>query len=154
MLHLLLALQIVTPPAVTDAIAVVNIQRLLTESNVGKAAAAKVHALRAEREKLLAERQATIDASIKEGTPAIQIQRMRIDFARLAEDADKDVADLAKSVQADFEKRLRPILQKIVDEDHLGIVLEVPNPLVVWLHPSVDLTSKVLARLDAPEPKQ
>lgn len=154
MLQLMLALQVVASPTMSDAIAVVNVQRLLTESIAGKAAAAKVDALRTEKEWALAEKQATIDAAVKQGAPAVQLERMRVDFARLTEDADRDLADLAQSVQEDFARRLRPILQRIIEEDHVGIVIEVPNPLVVWLNPSVDLTSKVIERLDAAQEKK
>jgi Skp family chaperone for outer membrane proteins len=143
----------IAPPS--DAIAVVNMRRVLADSAVARAATAKVNALRAEREKALADRQAAIDTSLKQGAPALDIQRMRLDLQRMAEDAETDITDLARSVQEDFAKRLRPVLQQILEEDRLGLIFEVPNPVVVWAHPSVDVTSKVIQRLDAPpEPKK
>lgn len=30
------------------------------------------------------------------------------------------------------------------------MIFEVPNPLVVWVNPSADITPKVVKRLDAP----
>jgi len=143
----------IAPPS--DTIAVVNIRRVIAESAIGKAASAKVNALRAEREKTLAERQAAIDTSVKQGAPEIDLQRMRLDLQRMAEDAETEITDLARLVQDDFAKRLRPVLQQILEEERLGLIFEVPNPVVVWAHPSVDVTSKVIQRLDTrSEPKK
>jgi len=148
---LFFALQVSFVPTSADPIAVVNVQRVLAESAVGKAATAKINALRADRQASLAQRQTALDATIKRGAPAADIQRLRVDLQRMLEDAEAEVDDMAKSVQRDFEKRLRPILQHILEEDRLGLIVEIPNPLVVWSHPSVDVTSKVITRLDAPD---
>lgn len=153
MLHLLLAAQLAAASS-NNAIAVVNIQRLYAETTVGKAATAKIAALRTERERALAEKQAAIEASAKRGVAPVQLQRMRLEFSRLVEDAEADVNELTRSVQADFEKRVRPLLQQLLEEDHVGMILEVPSPLVLWVNPSVDLTPKVKARLDAEDAKR
>ena len=80
---------------------------------------------------------------------------MRLDLQRMAEDAETEITDLARLVQDDFAKRLRPVLHQILEEERLGLILEVPNPVVVWAHPSVDVTSKVIQRLDTrSEPKK
>ena len=143
----------IAPPS--DAIAIVNMQRVIAESAIGKGATAKVNALRAEREKTLADRQAAIDTSVKQGAAAIDIQRMRLDLQRMTEDANTEITDLTRSVEDDFAKRLRPVLQQILEDDRLGVIIEVPNPVVVWAHPSVDVTSKVIQRLDSPpDPKK
>jgi hypothetical protein len=46
-------------------------------------------------------------------------------------------------------KKVQPLLKQILEEDHLRLIFEVPNPVIVWVHPSADLTSKVIQRLDA-----
>jgi len=69
--------------------------------------------------------------------------------------ANTEITDLTRSVEDDFAKRLRPVLQQILEDDRLGVIIEVPNPVVVWAHPSVDVTSKVIQRLDSPpDPKK
>ena len=149
MLPLLLALQVASTPSASDALAIVNIQQVLAESTVGKAFAAKVSAYRTDKGKAIAERQAAVEAAVQQGLPEANIRRMRLDLQRVAEDVDADVTAFARSVQDDFANRLRPVLQKILEEDHLGIILEVPNPIVVWAHPSLDVTSKAIKLLDA-----
>ena len=39
---------------------------------------------------------------------------------------------------------------QILEEDHLLLIFEVPNPLFTWVHPSADITAKVIQRLNAP----
>jgi len=151
MLALLLALQIGSLVGQSaQPIAVVNIRQALAESTVGKSAIARVNALRSEKEKTLAERQAALDDAIKRNLPAASLQRMRIDLQRLTEDAEAEISDLTRTIQDDFEKRLAPVLKRILEEDHLGIIIEVPNPIVVWAHPSIDVTAKAITLLDKP----
>ena len=44
---------------------------------------------------------------------------------------------------------MEPLVIQIVNEDKLGILFTLPNPLIVWTGPSVDITTKVIQRLDA-----
>ena len=154
MLWILLAAQIGLASAPANGIAVVNLQRALTESSTGRALIAKVSALRDEKAQALAERQRALDAEITRGTAASTIERLRVELQRASEDADAEVADLVRSVQDDFGKRLRPILQQILEEDHLGLIFEVPNPVVVWAHPTLDVTAKAITLLDQPPPEK
>jgi hypothetical protein len=54
-----------------------------------------------------------------------------------------------RQIQAEFEKKLRPVLSKIAEEDHIGILFEYPKQVIIWFAPAVDITAKVIARLDA-----
>jgi Skp family chaperone for outer membrane proteins len=69
MAPLLLAVQVSATPQPAPPIAVVNVQRHLAESADGKAATAKLDALRNEKKKSLADNQAAIQA-MKNGAPA------------------------------------------------------------------------------------
>ena len=57
-------------------------------------------------------------------------------------------------LQSEFLKKVQPLLKQILEEDHLGLILEAPNPLIVWVHLSADITSKVIQRLDAAAKRQ
>ena len=52
-------------------------------------------------------------------------------------------------MQLEFDKKLRPVLNTIVEEEHIGILFEYPQQLIVWAAPAVDITAKVIERLDA-----
>jgi hypothetical protein len=43
---------------------------------------------------------------------------------------------------------------QIAEEEHIGILFQYPQPLIVWVSPANDITVKVLARLDAESKKQ
>jgi Skp family chaperone for outer membrane proteins len=154
MLNLLLAAQIGLAPVTPapNAIAVVNVERVLAESSMGKTLMARVNALRSEREREAAERQAALDTAVRRGEVAPAVQRLRLDLQRFTEDAQTEIADATRSVEAEFETRLAPVLKKILEDDHLGLILEVPNPVVVWAHPSTDVTVKAIQLLDHPAP--
>jgi hypothetical protein len=56
----------------------------------------------------------------------------------------------SRGLQSEFLATVQSLLQQIRDEDHLLLIFEIPNPLFAWVHPSVDITSKVIQRLNAP----
>lgn len=148
-LQLLLALSIQAPAPADLPTAVVNIPRLVSESIVGKAAAAELKAFQAEKQKVLSDKQAEVQKLAASRAAASQIEKARLELERLAQDADTELADLDRKLQEEFANRLRPVVAKIAEEDHIGIVFEYPQPMIVWAAPSLDITSKVIERLDA-----
>ena len=50
-----------------------------------------------------------------------------MELQRATQDAETDFAALTREVQADFERRLKPILKEIVEKDHIGIIFEYPQ---------------------------
>jgi Skp family chaperone for outer membrane proteins len=155
---LLLTVQapILEPPRIP--IAVVNIPRVVAESVPGKAASAQVDALRKEREKSLSDKQAGIQALIQKQALRVDVDRAQRELQRLREDADADLGALNDRLQTEFTARLRPVLTQIANDDRIGLILELPHPeLILWFSPAVDITSKVIQRLDAgeaPKPKE
>ena len=147
LIPLLVAAQVSAAPQPASGIAVVNVQRLIAESTDGKAATAKLEALRNEKKKSLADKQEKIQA-MKSAAPA-DVERAQIELQRLGEDADRDVSTLGESLQVEFLKKVQPLLKQILEEDHLLLIFEVPNPLFAWVSPSMDITTKVIQRLDA-----
>jgi len=147
-LHILaLTLQLAAPPAVPAA--VVNVPRLIAESIDGKTAMAQLRALQSEKDKAIADRQARVKELSEARAQTAQIERARVELKRFTEDAQLDVAALDRQIQAEFEKKLRPVLSKIAEEDHIGILFEYPKQAISWFAPAVDITAKVIARLDA-----
>jgi Skp family chaperone for outer membrane proteins len=147
---LALLLQPPAPPAPpTVPAAIVNVPRLIAESIDGKAATAQLQAFQADRQRAIADRQAALKRLSDSRAVAAEIERAQVELRRLTEDAQLDVAALDRQVQADFEKKLRPVLNKIAEEDHIGILFEYPQQMIVWAAPAVDITAKVIERLDA-----
>jgi Skp family chaperone for outer membrane proteins len=147
--HLLLALSLQLSSAADPPTAVVNIQRLLTESAVGKVATAQLRALQTQKEKAIAEKQAEVQQLNRSSALPARIERARLELQRLTEDAELELAALDRQLQAEINKKLRPVVAQLAEEEHIGIIFQYPQQLIVWVAPSIDVTSKVIARLDA-----
>jgi Skp family chaperone for outer membrane proteins len=128
---------------------VVNIPRLVAESIAGKAAAAQLKVFQAERQKILTDKQAEVQKLAASKALAAQIEKAQLELQRLAQDAQAELATLDRQLQEDFSKRLQPVVAQIAAEDHIGIIFEYPQQMILWASPSVDITSKVIERLDA-----
>jgi Skp family chaperone for outer membrane proteins len=149
-LLLTLSLQLPTPAAPEMAPSrVVNVPRLIAESIVGKAATAQLRAFRVEQQKGIADKQSALQKLNQSRAASTQIERARLELERATQDAEVDLAALNKQMQEELNRRLRPVLNKIAEEDHIGIIFEYPQELIVWIAPSIDITAKVIERLDA-----
>ena len=148
---LLLALQTAAPAAPVRPVAMVNIPRVVAETAVGKAASAKIDALRKEKEKAIADKRAAIQALTEKNTSDPAIERGQRELERMGQDAEAELAALNTQLQAEFTQTVAPILKQILEEDQLGIIVEYPNPLVIWADASIDITAKVIQRLGAAE---
>jgi Skp family chaperone for outer membrane proteins len=148
-LHLLLALSIQAPTTADLPTAIVNIPRLVAESIVGKAAAAELKAFQAEKQKTLSEKQAEVQKLATAKAVASQIDKAQLELQRMTQDAEAELADLDRKLQDEFANRLRPVVAKIAEDDHIGIVFEYPQEMIVWASPAIDITGKVIERLDA-----
>jgi len=72
-----------------------------------------------------------------------------VNVQRLTEDVDAELRALDRQLQEEFNKKLRPVVAQIAEEEHIGILFQYRQPLIAWVSPAVDVTAKVLARLDA-----
>ena len=142
-----LSLQLPVAPAVPTA--VVNMPRLVAESMAGKAASAQLKVFQAEKHRVLTDKQAEVQKLAASKALASQIEKAQLELQWLAQDAQAELADLDRQLQDDFSMRLRPVVAQIAAEDHIGIIFEYPQQMIAWAAPSVDITSKVIERLDA-----
>ena len=151
LLPLLLALQVSAPAPPAIPIAVVDMPRLVSESIAGKAATARLDALRTAKEKAITAKNAALQVLTVNGAPNATIERERIALQRLGQDADVEVGALNQQLQKEFAAKVNPILKRIAEEDHFGFIMQSPQPLIAWADPAVDITTKVVQRLDALE---
>jgi Skp family chaperone for outer membrane proteins len=152
-LHILLALSLQGPALSDSPTAVVNIQRLIAESTAGKAATAQLRAFQTQKQKAIADKQVEVQQLTRSGAIRAQVEKAQLELQRLTEDAETELAALNRQLQEAFEKKLRPVVAQIAVEEHIGIILELPQPMIIWAAPAVDLTAKVIQRLEA-EAKQ
>ncbi|SRR5712691_5691422 len=147
--QILLALSLQLPSIPEPPMVVVNMPRLIAESVAGKAATAQLRAFQAEKQKVISERMAELDKLNQTKALRAQIERAELELQRLGQDAETELAALNRQVQEEFEKKLRPVVAQIAEEDHIGVIFHYPQVLITWVAPSVDITAKVIERLDA-----
>jgi Skp family chaperone for outer membrane proteins len=147
--HLLLALSLQLPALADLPTAVVNVQRLIAESIPGKAATAQLRAAQTQKQKEIADKQAELQQLNRATALPARIEKAQVELRRLTEDAQAELAALDRQLQDEFDKKLRPVVANIAEEEHIGIIFEYPHQLIVWAAPSIDITTKVIARLDA-----
>ena len=151
MLALLLLLQITADPPFSPAI--LNLQRVLAESVEGKALVAKFESARMEHEKTLSTKRGEIQTLIEKKATAATVERSQVELKRMTEDAEMQLTDLQRALRLDFFKKVEPLAIQIVSEEKLGILFTFPNPNIIWTGPTVDITGKLIQRLDATNKK-
>jgi len=147
--HILLALSLQASPLSDPPTAVVNIQRLVAESTLGKAATAQLRAFQMQQQKVIADKQAEVQQLNRSGALRTRIEKAQLELQRLTQDAETELAALDRQLQEEFSKKLRPVIAQIAIEEHIGIILELPQQMILWVSPSADVTAKVIERLEA-----
>lgn len=146
----------------TDArVAYVDMDRVVAISAEGKAASAKLDALRTKKSADLEARGKQVEALeykintggnvLNEATRAAlqrEFQRAQIDLRRASEDAQADVEQARQETMQTFTAKLFPIIGEVAREKKLWAVFGNESGLV-WHDPATDLTDEVAKRLDA-----
>jgi outer membrane protein len=141
-------------------VAYVYVQRILEQSAEGKAATAKIGALQQKKLAELGERNKALEAAQqKVNSPSLsdtaraqaqkEVDRLQVEIQRAQQDAQSELDDLRAQLNADFERKLGPIIQQVVMEKDVQVLFSRENAGVVWSDQALDLTSEVVKRFDA-----
>ena len=162
--------QIMPPPAQQPPapfpqgakIAFVNFQRVVSDSADGKTSSAKIQALnkkkqdegtqkaqqlKANQDKLQASGGVMSDAA--RGQLEKEIERQQVEAQRFQQDAQAELNELQQELQADFIKKVTPILQQVASEKGLYALFNAQEAGFAWVDPGLDLTTEVIKKLDA-----
>jgi Skp family chaperone for outer membrane proteins len=143
-------------------VAFINTQRIAGESAEGKAATTKLKALNDKKVQELNERQKQLQAQqqkLQSGGSVLSdaargeleksIEKMQVDIQRFTQDAQAEVQELNNQLQAEFERKLRPIIAAVSQEKGLLLVFG-PDSGIVWADAGLDITADVIKRFDTP----
>jgi outer membrane protein len=161
--------QVAPPPAQPPApfpqgakIGFVNFQRVVSESTDGKASSTKIQALskkkqdegaqkaqqlKANQDKLAASGSVMSDAARSQLEK--EIERQQVEGQRFQQDAQAELNELQQELQADFIKKVTPILQQVATEKGLHALFNAQEAGFAWVDPGLDLTSEVIKKLDS-----
>ena len=150
-------------------VAYVDVQLIANESIEGKGYAAKVQALNQKRSGELAEKNKALQASqqkLSQGANAMnesaqallqkEIERQQVEIQRFTQDAQAEIQDLQTQLQAEFQKKIMPIIEQVAVKQGLFMVFS-RDAGIVWANRGLDLTAEVIKAFDAaaisPTPK-
>jgi outer membrane protein len=156
-----------TPPAVTAPapalrMAFVDLQRVAAESTEGKAANAKVQQLTQTKATDISTKTKQLDAAnvkIQQGGAVLndatratlqkEVDRLTVEIDRLQQDAQAEVQEFQQQQLADFQDKLKPVVEGLVKELGVGLLFSMGDAGAIFVDPSLDITLEVIKRFDA-----
>jgi outer membrane protein len=143
--------------------AYVNVQLVAATSVEGKVAAEKIKALQEQKSRELQEKNKTLQTAqqkLEQGGSVLsdsarvqlqtEIERQQRDLQRFTEDAQQDVQMLAEQVEAEFNRKLTPVIDKVAKEKGVHFVFNAAQSGLIWAEPGMNLTAEVIQAFDSP----
>jgi outer membrane protein len=159
------------PPAVTAPapaalrMAFVDLQRIAAESSEGKVASGKVQALTQKKSAELADKTKALQANqqkLQQGGAVLseaargqaqkEVDRLTVEIDRFQQDANAEVQEMQQQLQAEFQDKLRPVLDGVVKELGVGLLFSAGDAGAIFIDPSLDITGEVIKRFDTAKP--
>ena len=78
-----------------------------------------------------------------------EIDRLTVEIDRFQEDANAEVQELQQQLQAEFQEKLRPIVDALVKELAIGLLFSAGDAGAIYVDPSLDITGEVIKRFDS-----
>ena len=142
--------------------AFLDLQRIAAESSEGKAASGKVQALTQKKSAELQEKTKALQSNqqkLQQGGAVLndaaraqtqkEIDRLTVEIDRFQEDANAEVQELQQSLQAEFQEKLRPVVDAVVKELAIGLLFSAGDAGAIYVDPSLDITGEVIKRFDS-----
>ena len=142
--------------------AFLDLQRIAAESTEGKAASSKVQALTQKKSAELQEKTKSLQSNqqkLQQGGAVLneaaraqtqkEIDRLTVEIDRFQEDANAEVQELQQSLQAEFQEKLRPVVDAVVKELAIGLLFSAGDAGAIFVDPSLDITAEVIKRFDS-----
>lgn len=146
--------------AVSSKVGYIDLQRLVKESKLGKAAMSDIERLRTEKQKAIAEKLKVInsikidleakDALLKDEEKRDKLEELNgliKDYKRMVADAKEEISKEDRELVAEILKKADGILKKVAKKEKFTMILKDPNA-VGYLDPDVDITDQVLKELN------
>lgn len=149
-------------PAEAQAkVAVIDVQKVLAESQTGKAAQAEIQALREAKRAELESRGKEIEELRKraqEGALTLaedklaELQKEYEDKAialkRLEDDANRELQKKGEQLMGGIERKIMPVIQQLGQEGGYTLIFNKFESGLLFADDTVDITAQVIARLD------
>lgn len=144
------------------SIAVIDVQRLVTDSQAGKEVLAQLKQKSDEKSaqlKVLADELEGLRKQIDEGRLSLsedrlndlqrQVEDKTIAFRRARDDAERELKELQGKRFAEIERRVMPIINQVGVEGDYTLIFNKYESGLVFAQDTVDITDEILRRFDA-----
>jgi len=146
-------------------VAYVNIQAVASNSAQGKGFSKRIADLQTKKNDELAAKNKELQAAqqkLQQGGSVMseaargqlekEIDRMTRELQFLTTSAQAEVQDLQTELQAEFQKQLEPVIEKVASSRSLFMVFSVGDSGLVWANRGLDLTAEVIREFDLAVP--
>lgn len=148
-------------------VAIIDVQKVLTQSTAGKAAYEKLKKMQDER----VERAKTLDDDIRKLDAEISTKRIslseekvaemskqladkRIAMQRFAQDADREIGEARDRELQALEVRIKPIIDALGKEMGIAAIFNKFESGLVYASEAIDITDTVIKRFNEAAPAQ
>jgi len=152
-----------TPPP--TRIATIDVQKVLTTSNVGKAASARMKKLQDDRmakAQAMSGDMAKLENELKTKKPTLlpaeirRLEKQRADkraaMMQFAQAAEKELGEARDKELGEINTQTLPVVQALAREMSLAAVFNKFESGMIYSADSLDITDAVIARMNAPAP--
>jgi Skp family chaperone for outer membrane proteins len=146
-------------------IAYIDIQAVASQSATGKEASQKLQALQQKKVAEIGEKNKQLQAlqsKLQQGGSVLNesarsqlekdIDKLQRDIQFSQQNAQAEFNDLQNELQADFQKKLMPIIEQVANEKGLLMVFSIRDSGIAWAEPGLDVSDEVAKKLDAANP--
>ncbi len=146
-------------------VAVIDVQKVLTQSTAGKAAYEKLKKIqddKMEKAKGMDEEMKKLDADISSKRLSLsedklaemqkQLAEKRISMQRYAQDAEREINEARDRELQALEARIKPVIDSIGKEMGLAAIFNKFESGLVYASDAIDITGEVIKRFDAAQP--
>jgi Skp family chaperone for outer membrane proteins len=144
-------------------IAVIDIDRIAAESNAGKALFErlkqendKIAAERARRQQEIQDMQSRMASEVLSAEAREQlrrdVERAQTDAQRWLEDAQREFQEKQQQGEAEFQDQLAPIVERVAQQNGIGLILRATPGLTFVLDPNLDITPMVIQAINSEQP--
>ena len=143
-------------------VAVIDVQKVLTQSTAGKSAYEKLKKMqddRMEKAKGMDEELRKLDADISTKRLSLsedkladmqkQLAEKRIAMQRYAQDADREVSEARDRALMELEGKIKPVIDALGKEMGLAVIFNKFESGLVYASEAIDLTDTVIQRFNA-----
>ena len=143
-----------------DKVGYINLQRLVSESEMGKEASKDIQKLRKQKEKIVSAKLREVNrlrdlinnrgdkmSSAEKSDVLENLQKAYKEYQRLVADAKEDIVRGDKKLVATILQKADEVLKKVAKKHEYTIIIKDPNA-IGYLDPDVDITDKVIKELN------